>query len=342
MSEKLKQTNLWLSICLPIFNVEAYLKECLDSIVNQIDSGVEVLLLDDCSTDKSAEIAEQFVKQYPEIFRLTRLEKNKGLSMARNAMIDLAKGEYIWFVDSDDVVLPGAVDSLRKAVLEFHPDMVICDFKIWRQKEKLKYKIRGEFHRKTFPGSGGGLIEGNAAILKGFFTTGQMHVWTKIVKREVWLNGPRFPVGKAFEDMSIVPRISLLCANAVYLPEVWIAYRQRSGSIISTMNQNKLHDLSVALLDFRNDTLSLDESVRLNIEKEIGFAMTHICARNMITVLKVESKENVENKEGVIKEVRSSFDRQAVCSYGEFLWGYLKRGWLARCLRFVYFYKILS
>lgn len=104
-----------ISIVIPIYNVEPYILECLQSVVNQKNPyGIECILVDDCGKDQSIEIAEQFVNSYngPIHFSVIYHEQNMGLSEARNSGIKVAQGEYIFFLDSDDTIVPECMDLL--------------------------------------------------------------------------------------------------------------------------------------------------------------------------------------------------------------------------------------
>ncbi len=100
-----------LSIIIPVYNVEKYLRCCLDSLIKQLQEDVEILLIDDCSTDNSVDICWEYVEKHKNI-RLLRQLKNQGVSAARNRGIDEAKGEYITFVDSDDFIAENYVERV--------------------------------------------------------------------------------------------------------------------------------------------------------------------------------------------------------------------------------------
>ena len=108
-----------LSIIIPIYNVEDTLQRCLESVLTQMDERMEVILIDDGSTDSSRKIAEEMTANKGNC-RLIH-QKNKGLSAARNAGIEVATGDFLTFVDSDDFVAEGTYDALL-AVLAAHPD----------------------------------------------------------------------------------------------------------------------------------------------------------------------------------------------------------------------------
>ena len=115
------------SIIVPIYNVAPYIEECFSSIVQQTYTDIEVLLIDDCGTDSSIEIARHFYEQYsgPIRFRLIHHEHNRGLSAARNTGIQAATGEYILFLDSDDCLLPDSIQVLFDAINQ-KPDIDIA------------------------------------------------------------------------------------------------------------------------------------------------------------------------------------------------------------------------
>lgn len=114
-----------ISIIVPIYNVEPYLKRCVDSLVKQKYKNIEILLIDDCSTDGSAAIAKKYEKEYSKICRFIQREKNGGLSAARNTGIEASTGEWIVFVDSDDWVTSDYVSALYEVALEDKSDIVM-------------------------------------------------------------------------------------------------------------------------------------------------------------------------------------------------------------------------
>ncbi|RZJ06685.1 MAG: glycosyltransferase family 2 protein, partial [Rubrivivax sp.] len=238
----------WLSVLIPVYNVEAYLAECLASVLAGADDGVEVLLLEDCSTDGSALLAQQLADRHHPQVRLLRHERNGGLSAARNSLIDAARGDYLWFLDSDDVLMPGAVQSLRACVAQHgQPDLVLCDFRTLRKPFRLKHRLRGELHRRTFRGPARQRLEDRDALLSGVFQLGHLHTWSKIARRALWGSTLRFPVGHYFEDMATTPALLMSARSHVYMDEVWVGYRQRAGSIMSGGSSGKIDDMMRAL-----------------------------------------------------------------------------------------------
>lgn len=241
----LSAPNPWLSILIPVYNVAPYLQACLDSILPQLPSqGVEVLLLDDVSTDCSLEICQAICAGDGRI-RLLRHERNRGLSAARNSMLAEARGDYIWFVDSDDEIMLGAIARLRGILDECTPDLLLCDY------HKLGKDI------SSFVGAANICSIDREALVRGVFASRRMHSWSKIARRKVWGDDLRFPVGRCFEDMATTPLLILRSESFYYVPEPWIRYRVREDSITGIMSRTRGHfddrkndDVAVALTGF--------------------------------------------------------------------------------------------
>ena len=142
-----------LSVIVPIYNVEKYLAECVDSLLGQTLADTEILLVDDGSTDLSGEIADRYAAEYPEKVRCLHVE-NGGQGRARNFALPLAKGEYLGFVDSDDRVVPDMYEKLCRRADETGADVVSCDF-LERFEDGTENVVPGAFqeHPLSFAGS---------------------------------------------------------------------------------------------------------------------------------------------------------------------------------------------
>jgi glycosyltransferase involved in cell wall biosynthesis len=242
-------TGIWLSILLPVYNVEPYLAACVHSILEQLDddAGVQIIMLDDVSTDGSRAIAESLCKAYPKHLKLIYHNVNKGLSAARNSLLEAAEGAHIWFVDSDDYLLPGAISGLRTILAEHNPDLILCDY---RRNHFVK--------RRSFYGPTRQISCDIGQLVTGVFKSRKMYSWIKISRRSMWDDGLRFPVGKIFEDIATTPWLLLRARNYYYVPLPWMFYRRRAGSIMNslkqetaTFNAQKNRDLAEALTGFK-------------------------------------------------------------------------------------------
>lgn len=119
--------NLKLSIIVPIYNVESYLKKCLDSIIMQTFSNFELILINDGSTDQSGEICDEYEKRDSRIKVIH--QENGGVSSARNSGLDIAIGKYIGFIDPDDTLERDMFEQLIQASLDHHADIVVCSYR---------------------------------------------------------------------------------------------------------------------------------------------------------------------------------------------------------------------
>lgn len=151
--------DIKVSICVPVYNMEKYLTDCVESLVNQTLKDIEIIFVNDGSKDYSLDILEQYKQKYPEIIKIITQE-NTGLGGARNTGIKNAIGEYVGFVDADDFVEPDMYEKLYNMAKNEEADMVICDYNFYPnnyiKKKKwfneYKGKIDGEFlNRNTQP-----------------------------------------------------------------------------------------------------------------------------------------------------------------------------------------------
>ena len=207
-------TAPWLSILLPVFNVGAALDTCLRSILDQAVAGIELVIVDDASTGDDAARIEAWRARRPDVLRVARHARNQGVAAARNTLLDEARGDWLWFVDPDDVMAPGALASLRAIVESGAPDLVLCDFRTFDDPpdapgaDVTPASVRRP-HVRTFEGASGVLSSDRAALVAGLFRTGQLHPWSKVVRRATWPATLRFPAGRVFEDLAVFPRIAL-------------------------------------------------------------------------------------------------------------------------------------
>ena len=134
------------SVIIPVYNVEDYIDRCLKSVIEQTLEDIEIIIVNDGSTDDSKKIIEKYINQYPN--KIIYLEKeNGGLSSARNFAIPYAKGEYIAFLDSDDYIEPEMYEQMYNKAIKENADLVECDF-IWEYPNKKKSDIGMEYTNK--------------------------------------------------------------------------------------------------------------------------------------------------------------------------------------------------
>lgn len=275
----------WLSLLLPVYNVRPWLRDCVESIVAQRVDGIEILLLDDCSTDGSREVMDTLATEHPALVRVLAHERNGGLSAARNTLLSQARGAYVWFVDSDDLVMPGALAALHRIVEAAAPDLVMCDYRVWRERMQLKHRLRGELHRHTFAGAPNVLLDDRSQLVAGLLRQGQLHTWSKIARREVWAAAAPFPERRMFEDIAVIAPLLAATRTYYHAPEPWIGYRQRDGSIMKSAEFCK-HDHLLQSIGELHDGLLAGPA----LSDDALFALEYFCVKTYASLARRLSK----------------------------------------------------
>ena len=207
------------SVIVPIYNVEKYMDKCIESLINQTIQEIEIILVNDGSTDNSGKIARKYQKQYPD--KIIYLEKeNGGLSDARNFGIPHASGEYIAFLDSDDYVELNTYEKMYEIAKEENSDMVECDF-YWEYPNKIKNDI--------------GAIYNNQ---KEMLEKVRVIAWNKLISKEL-LDKIKieFPKGYRYEDVEFTYKLVPYLKKVSFLKKPCIHYIQRQDSIANTQNE---------------------------------------------------------------------------------------------------------
>ena len=145
--------NKKVSILVAVYNVEKYLRRCLDSLISQTYQNIEIILVDDCSTDNSLSICYEYAKKYKRV-TVVKKQENTGLSDVRNIGIEHSTGDYIMFIDSDDYVCENFVEEMVKAIEEKNVDVVRC--------KELIQKEDGNFQAEDLHGHEGKIYKDNS------------------------------------------------------------------------------------------------------------------------------------------------------------------------------------
>lgn len=207
------------SVIVPVYNVEKYLIKSLDSLVNQTLEDIEIIVVNDGSTDNSKKIIEVYKEKYQD--KIKYLEKpNGGLSDARNFGIPHATGEYIAFLDSDDYVELDTYEKMYNKAKEENADMVECDF-IWEYPDKRKI-------------DNGIIYNGKKEML----TYARVVAWNKLIKRDLLEKYKiEFPKGLRYEDVEFFYKMVPYYNKVSFVKEPLIHYIQRESSISKVQNE---------------------------------------------------------------------------------------------------------
>ena len=247
-----EESTLLCSVVVPIYNVETYLKECVESIIKAIqkttqEDDFEVLLINDGSTDQSATIAKKFQKKYPTL--ITYLEQeNHGLGAVRNVGLKQAKGKYIASIDSDDIIderfFVDALPSMNKGI-----DLIIYDW------DSILINENKHFVTMAIED----IYKGESRYKKLLYTTIMPSACNKIIKKSLFTtNQLTFIEGKRYEDLSTIPIIFLNSKTVDYQNKPYYGYKIRSQSIMrSKLNLDMVDVLN--MLDERLEKTELTE-----------------------------------------------------------------------------------
>lgn len=211
-----------ISVVVPVYNVERYLRACLDSLLAQTYSSLDILLVDDGSTDRSGAICDEYAHRDPRI-RVVH-QKNGGLSDARNTGISLATGRYITFVDSDDAVSADMLAYLYELIIREKADIATCQKQLIDENGK-NIPSRAKSRSQT--------VHGNENCMKAFLVSKDIDTaaWGKLYKRELFRE-VRYPKGKYCEDIFTTYRLFALSNTITVGEERKYGYRVRSDSIM--------------------------------------------------------------------------------------------------------------
>lgn len=260
--EKVLESSLPLiSVIIPVYNVETYLIRCLDSVKSQTYSNLEIILVDDGSTDQSGELCDAEARQDSRIQVIH--QPNQGLSAARNAALDIAKGEYITFVDSDDTISTTMIADLYRLCIGNQVKMSICSFfEVYPDGSK-----KVDFSKNW---SSTGLEQVldtvnclQSMLLEQGFT---VSAWGKLYQCELFAT-VRYPVGALYEDVGTTYQLVLKCPRVAFTASPRYNYYQNKNSITKqSFSSSKLS--LVELTDKMCDTLDEIYPQLQNVTKE--------------------------------------------------------------------------
>lgn len=212
-----------ISVIVPIYKVEAYLEDCVNSLLRQTLENIEIILVDDGSPDRCGEMCDAYAAKDKRI-RVIHQE-NQGLSAARNAGIDAAQADYLMFVDSDDWVEEDFCSHPYELALKYHADLVAFQY----QRTKQPFQSCSE---------PSGLKDEERLQWLMHHGVGDF-AWNKLYQRDLF-NTLCFPIGKVYEDTAVTHLIAHKAKRIYYSDRILYHYRIRQGSIVTSSNANAL------------------------------------------------------------------------------------------------------
>lgn len=282
---KWEEGNPFFTIVIPVYNTEAYLQECVKSVIKQTFKGLEIILVDDGSTDSSPSLCDTLAQQ-DERIRVVH-KKNGGLSSARNAGVLIAKGQYIGFIDSDDYIHPEMYQQMYDAIQAYHSRIICCgrydvytdhtQIGLVPQKEEVISYVEGIRRILTWNGMDGSACD-------------------KVFELSLFQN-LSFPEGELNEDVAVMYRLIQRAESMALIPMPFYYYRHRGGSIT-------LNGFGKAQLDSLKHSGELLRYLEENIPELISEATYYRTQTLMGTIfyLTNSSRENRKKYRGLYKE----------------------------------------
>lgn len=275
--------NQLISIIVPVYNVEEYLKQCLDSILEQTFSNYEVILVNDGSTDSSGLICQEYAEKDA---RIRYFEKeNGGLSDARNYGIEQARGDYLTFVDSDDFLDASHLSILYNALVNNDADISIANYANYQTSTATFYlHTFGEYYEKIYTSEE--LIDDLSFLERNdlSFST----IWGSLYKKRVF-SFLRFPKGVIGEDVALIYKMYTQVDKIVYVHKDTYIYRENDSGI----SKSKIYPLVTAQLNHVAERLALLAIMGYDVTKHFDRYRTflEITEYNMRMVWGMEDTE---------------------------------------------------
>lgn len=273
-----------ISIIVPIYNVEKYLKRCVESLLNQDYRDIEIILVDDGSPDNSGKICEEYAKSDSRIKVIHK--KNGGLSDARNTGVQEAEGDYILFVDADDTLNKSACKELVEIICKYNAD-IVC-FNLNLIDEEVNKKIKGKYFnyddnfqciKMTYIDT----IKNN--ILRKFI---RYEAPSKIYKKEI-VEKIKFPIGVFAEDFAVFYKFLKEAQNIIYYNRNLYNYYQRSSSIMGKKSEKLYIDVYNAEKEYYKEVKELNIGSELLKKAENNFFKTLVK-----TLAKINKNSNAD------------------------------------------------
>ncbi|PJN89264.1 glycosyltransferase family 2 protein [Bacillus sp. mrc49] len=258
------------SVIIPVYNVENYLERCLDSIINQTYNNLDIIIINDGSTDKSYSIAKSYANNDKRITLLN--QKNQGQAKARNVGISICTGDYILFVDSDDWIEKNCVQKCLDSVLRTKSELVVFDIRLFKQNE-IKYE---NFDLTIFNSHSGPC--------------------NKFFSKQLWKD-KKFPEHYWYEDLGVIPVIVGKCINKVKLNEALYNYD-------FTRQDSQSHQINVKK---NNDILEMLELVYQEF-KEYSPEIEYLFIKHLVLGLILRKATLVKNNKNRRYVIQNAFN----------------------------------
>ena len=223
------------SVIIPVYNVEKYIREALDSVVNQTYTDLDIIIVDDGSTDHSGAICDEYAKKDSRI-RVIHQE-NRGVGPSRNTALDIIRGQYVVFIDPDDAYRPSYINEMLQAIEKEDADIVVCKYLVCKTDGSLS-----NFNSSIImPSAKSGILSRGDAIIAFLDNRISFGIWNKIYRSNLW-NNIRFIKSCYAEDKEVNLRVIARCSKLFVIDKNLYLYRIHPGSVMNSFSPQKTRD----------------------------------------------------------------------------------------------------
>lgn len=303
------------SIIIPVFNTVKYINACLDSVLEQTYPNIEIIVIDDGSTDGSSEVLQEYAGEHSNII-IYMHQKNQGLSAARNTGMELAKGEYIYFLDSDDLIDSSMMSTLVTLCVKNELDMILFDAKPYFESDYIgNAKIRTNYSRKeSYSEVLVGIEMAESLIVNSdYFASACLFLTKRELISSIEL---KFPIGTVHEDEVFSFLLMINAKKVMHNPEKLYIRRIRNNSIMASSSQVRSFNGYVSSI-----------KLLLYARREYGCPFQSVITLRLTSLLNrafsVFHSLSLEEKKSVMKE----YKRLRAISFENSHFG-IRAGWL--------------
>lgn len=276
--------NDLISIIIPVYKVEKYLEKCIESVLKQTYTNLQIILVDDGSPDNCGKICDEYAKKDSRIEVIHKI--NGGLSDARNVGINRANGRYIGFVDSDDYIKEDMYEKLINLIKEYDADISICNlYDVIDGKEYVRNKDNGIHEYSRIDILKEVLLDKNI----------QSYAWNKLYEKELF-DEIKYPIGKKYEDIGTIFYLFEKCNKIVVTSEPEYYYLKRADSLVNNVTES-------TILDYTEIIIQRYLYIKQNI-KELRKYNNYYLAKTLIT-----AHNDIENLENISEGMQQRYKK---------------------------------
>lgn len=273
-----------ISVIVPVYKVEKYLEKCIESIIKQTYTNLQIILVDDGSPDNCGKICDEYAKKDSRIEVIHKI--NGGLSDARNVGINRANGRYIGFVDSDDYIKEDMYEKLINLIKEYDADISICNlYDVIDGNECIRNKDNGIHEYSRIDILKEILLDKNI----------QSYAWNKLYKKELF-DEIKYPIGKKYEDIGTTFYLFEKCNKIVVTSEPEYYYLKRADSLVNNVTES-------TILDYTEIIIQRYLYIKQNI-KELRKYNNYYLVKTLIT-----AHNDIENLENISEGMQQRYKK---------------------------------